>query len=100
MAWSLSDKERTETTAHIASNISNLAFFRGHEIADADADAAAAAIEKKAYTAACVAARTTTGDRPAAEITSGYIRWAAWEELGQMGAAVMRGCRAHAHLQL
>jgi hypothetical protein len=44
------------------------------QLGDAAAAEAAAAIEKKAYTAASVAARTTTGDRPAAEITSGYIR--------------------------
>jgi large subunit ribosomal protein L31/Ran GTPase-activating protein 1 len=74
MAWSLSDKERAGTAARIAANISTLAFFRGREFSDADAQEIAAAIEKKAYTAALVAARTTTGDRPAAEITSGYIR--------------------------
>lgn len=74
MAWSLSEKERASTAARIAANISTLAFFRGKDVSDSDAQAAAAAIEKKAYTASAVAARTTTGDRPAAEITSGYIR--------------------------
>jgi hypothetical protein len=76
MAWSLTDKERAATAARIAANISTLAFFKGGEIPDAAAATAAAAIERKAYTAASVAARTTTGDRPAAEITSGYVRWA------------------------
>ncbi|KAI8468546.1 MAG: hypothetical protein J3K34DRAFT_8402 [Monoraphidium minutum] len=74
MAWSLSDKERAATAARIAANIATLAFFRGTEVQDAAAAEAAASIERKAYTAAGVAARTTTGDRPAAEIASGYVR--------------------------
>lgn len=75
MSWSLTEQERADTAVRIAGNISTLAFFRGKDVSDQNAQAAAAAIEKKAYTAASVAARTTTGDRPAAEITSGYIRW-------------------------
>ncbi|EFJ41793.1 hypothetical protein VOLCADRAFT_107530 [Volvox carteri f. nagariensis] len=46
---------------------------------------AAAAIEKKAYTAAEVAARTTTGDRPAAETTSAYAR-----KLGELAIQVVK----------
>jgi hypothetical protein len=74
MAWSLSEKERADTAARVAANIATLAFFRGAELTDADAAATAAAIERKAYTAATVAARTTTGHRPAGEIASGYAR--------------------------
>jgi len=96
MAWSLSDKERTDTAARIAANISTLAFFKGDEISDAAAASTATAIEKKAYTASLVAARTTTGNRPAAEITSGYVRcalcavlclWVRW-----MGVVGRSGC--------
>lgn len=73
--WSLSAEEREATVQRIAKNISSIAFFKGLDISDADAKAAAAAAEKKAYTAAQVAARTTTGNRPHAETTSGYARW-------------------------
>lgn len=59
----------------IAKNISSIAFFKGLDISDADAKVAAVAAERKAYTAAQVAARTTTGNRPHAETTSGYARW-------------------------
>ena len=73
--WALSETERAATVARIASTLSNMAFFKGSaEISDADAAAAALLLEKKAYTTALVAARTTTGDRPAAETTSGYAR--------------------------
>jgi hypothetical protein len=74
--WALSEQERADTAARIAANLATLSFFKGHEVSDTAAAEAAIAIEKKAYTAASVAARTTTGDRPAAEITSGYIRCA------------------------
>lgn len=47
---------------------------QGRVVEEADAQAQAAAIEKKAYAAAQVAARTTTGDRPEAETTSNYAR--------------------------
>ena len=72
--WSLGESERAATVDRIASTLSNMAFFKGSEISDADARAAAIVLEKKAYTAALVAARTTTGHRPAAETTSGYAR--------------------------
>lgn len=72
--WSLSAEEREATVQRIAKNISSIAFFKGLDISDADAKAAAVAAEKKAYTAAQVAARTTTGNRPHAETTSGYAR--------------------------
>lgn len=72
--WSLSQQEREATVDRIASNISTIAFFKGLEISDDAAKTAAVAAERKAYTAAQVAARTTTGHRPAAEITSGYAR--------------------------
>lgn len=75
MPWSLTDAQRAETAARIAGNLATLTFFRGGgELSDAAAAEAGAAIERKAYTAAAVAARTTTGNRPAAEIMSGYVR--------------------------
>lgn len=61
--WALSDAQRAETVARMAKNIGSLAFFRGAPIADDVAAAAAAAVEKKAYTVARVEARTTTGVR-------------------------------------
>lgn len=90
MAWSLTDKERSDTAGRIAANLAALAFSLGREITDAAAADVAAAIERKAYTAAGVAARTTTGDRPAAEITSGYIRCAARRACGASRRG--RGC--------
>lgn len=73
-AWSLSPEEREATVQRIAKNIASIAFFKGLDISDADARAAAVSAEKKAYTAAQVAARTTTGNRPHAETTSSYAR--------------------------
>jgi large subunit ribosomal protein L31/Ran GTPase-activating protein 1 len=72
--WVLSAQERQATVDRIATNISTIAFFKGLDISDDAARAAAAAAERKAYTAAQVAARTTTGNRPHAETTSGYAR--------------------------
>lgn len=76
--WSLSAEDRDATINRIAKNISSIAFFKGLEISDVDAKAAAVAAEKKAYTAAQVAARTTTGNRPHAETTSSYARLVSW----------------------
>jgi hypothetical protein len=61
--WALSDGQRQETVGRAANNISAMAFFAGSPIADDVVQAAAAAIEKKAYTVARVEARTTTGVR-------------------------------------
>mgnify|MGYP001810377878 CR=1 FL=1 len=61
--WQLSEAQRAETVGRVANNVSALAFFRGKPIADDVVGAAAAAIEKKAYTVARVEARTTTGVR-------------------------------------
>ncbi len=72
----MSDKERGDTIERLTANIATLAFFKGKELSDQDAKAAAQVIEKKAYTAAQVAARVTTGDRPAGESTSAYARCA------------------------
>lgn len=77
--WALSEAQRAETVARMAKNIGSLAFFRGAPIADDVAAAAAAAVEKKAYTVARVEARTTTG-----------VRWVlAGAEVGAGGAG---GC--------
>lgn len=61
--WALSEAQRQETVDRMAKNISAMAFFRGAPIADDVVAAAAAAVEKKAYTVARVEARTTTGVR-------------------------------------
>lgn len=61
--WALPDGQRQETVERMAKNISALAFFRGSPIADDVVAAAAAVVEKKAYTVARVEARTTTGVR-------------------------------------
>lgn len=74
MAWSMSQKERDETVERLTANICSMSFFRGSTISDDTARAAAIAAERKAYTAAQVAARTTTGDRPASESISTYAR--------------------------
>lgn len=88
--WALSAEEREATVQRIAKNISSIAFFKGLDISDADAKVAAVAAERKAYTAAQVAARTTTGNRPHAETTSGYAR-----KLGELVlAAVTEGGKA------
>jgi hypothetical protein len=73
-AWTLTEEERASTVDRITANIISLAFFRGTPLVDAEARAAAVAAEKRAYTAAQVAARTTTGNRPRAETTSAYAR--------------------------
>lgn len=72
--WALSDSQRQETVRRLAQNVSAMAFFRGAPIADDAVAAAAAAIEKKAYTVARVEARTTTGVRPHHETLKAYIR--------------------------
>ena len=61
--WALFDAQRQETVTRVANNISAMAFFSGSPIPDDVVQAAAAAVEKKAYTVARVEARTTTGVR-------------------------------------
>ncbi len=61
--WALTEAQRQETVDRMAKNISAMAFFRGAPIPDDVVSAAAAAVEKKAYTVARVEARTTTGVR-------------------------------------
>ena len=74
-AWSLSEQERNETIERVVASISSLAFFHSKTVVSAeDARRAAVAIERKAYTTAQVAARTTTGNRPISETTSSYAR--------------------------
>jgi large subunit ribosomal protein L31/Ran GTPase-activating protein 1 len=62
--WTLSDEQRADTVSRIRTNISSMAFFRGAPQPPEAVAAAAAAIERKAYTVARVEARTTTGMRP------------------------------------
>ena len=56
--WALSPEQRADTVDRVAKNISAMAFFRGQPIPDGDVQAAAEAVEKKAYTVARVEART------------------------------------------
>lgn len=62
--WSLTDAQRSDTVVRIRANMSSMAFFRGTPLAPEIVEAAAVAVEKKAYTVARVEARTTTGFRP------------------------------------
>lgn len=72
--WQLTDQQRADTAARLAANLASLAFFRDRALDADDALSAAKDIERRAYTAAQVSARTTTGHRPAAETTSAYAR--------------------------
>lgn len=72
--WSLTDEERKATIKRVADNYASLSFNRGINISDAEAQEAAIALEKKAYTVASVEARTTTGVRPHAEVLKSYVR--------------------------
>lgn len=72
--WCLSSQEREEVVKRISTNIATLSFSRNREISQEESRKFAVQIEKKAYTAAQVAARTTTGNRPHAESTSNYAR--------------------------
>jgi len=62
--WSLADEQRADTIARIRSNLACMAFFNGSPLPPDVVEAAAVAVEKKAYTVARVEARTTTGMRP------------------------------------
>ena len=62
--WALSEAQRSDTITRIRANMSSLAFFRNAPLSEEVLAVAAEAIEKKAYTAARVGARTTTGMRP------------------------------------
>jgi large subunit ribosomal protein L31/Ran GTPase-activating protein 1 len=62
--WTLTDAQRAETVARIRTNVSTMAFFRSAPLPADLVEAAAVAVERKAYTVARVEARTTTGMRP------------------------------------
>lgn len=72
--WPVSDAQRQSTVARAKANILSVAFFSGQQVDEAQAEALAVTAEKKAYTAACVASRTTTGERPAVESLQAYAR--------------------------
>lgn len=72
--WTLDDAVRQSTVARLAASLVALAFERGAPLDTAAAAAAAAAAERKAFTTACVEARTTTGERPHAETLRAYAR--------------------------
>ena len=74
MAWCMSEEQRWNTVQRVASNILGMAFVKSLPVDDQIAHAAAEAFEKKAYTAAQVAATTTTGHRPLDETTKAYAR--------------------------
>jgi large subunit ribosomal protein L31/Ran GTPase-activating protein 1 len=76
MAWSLSKEQREDTVSRVSANIFTMGFIKGLPITDEQALTAATAFESKAYTAAQVAATTTTGNRPFAETTRAYARCA------------------------
>jgi hypothetical protein len=73
-SWSLSEAQRDDTVRRVTANIFTMGFTKGLPISDELAHQAAVAFERKAYTAAEVAARTTTGNRPHSETTKGYAR--------------------------
>lgn len=73
--WSLTAEQRQDVVERVATNIFTMSFIKGLGVTDEEAHQTANAIEKKAYTAAEVAARTTTGNRPFAETTHGYARY-------------------------
>ena len=72
--WSLSSDQRKSTVVRVAANIANIAFSKGQQISDADAERAAENAERKAYTVARVEAKTTTGVRPHSETYEAYTR--------------------------
>lgn len=78
-SWSLSQTQRDDTIARVSANIFTMGFIKGLPISDESANAAAVSFESKAYTAALVAARTTTGNRPLSETTNTYARWVQWK---------------------
>jgi large subunit ribosomal protein L31/Ran GTPase-activating protein 1 len=73
-AWSLSQAQREDTVQRVAANIFSMGFIKGLPISDEQALSAATSFEGKAYTAAQVAATTTTGNRPHSETTRAYAR--------------------------
>ena len=72
--WSLTSDQRKSTVARVAANISSIAFSKGQQVSDADAERAAENAERKAYTVARVEAKTTTGVRPHSETYEAYTR--------------------------
>ena len=72
--WSLSSDQRKSTVSRVAANIATLAFSKGQQISDSDAERAAENAERKAYTVARVEAKTTTGVRPHSETYEAYTR--------------------------
>ncbi|KAL0024197.1 hypothetical protein WJX77_006533 [Trebouxia sp. C0004] len=72
--WSLTSDQRKSTVARVAANISSIAFSKGQQVSDADAERAAETAERKAYTVARVEAKTTTGVRPHSETYEAYTR--------------------------
>ncbi|MEW5304729.1 MAG: hypothetical protein WDW36_007321 [Sanguina aurantia] len=72
--WTLTAIQREDVVSRTATNIFIISHSKGKEISEDAAHAAALSIEKKSYTAAEVAAVTTTGNRPASEVTNTYAR--------------------------
>ncbi|KXZ42358.1 hypothetical protein GPECTOR_157g96 [Gonium pectorale] len=83
--WSLPAAQRDDVVQRLVASICALAHVQGLELSAEVAATAAAAVERKAYTAAEVAARTTTGNRPVSETTSAYAR-----KLGELVIQVVR----------
>jgi Ran GTPase-activating protein (RanGAP) involved in mRNA processing and transport len=91
-SWQLTEQQRADTVSRLAANLASLAFFRDRQpLGDGAALDAARDIERRAYTAAQVSARTTTGHRPRAETTSAYAR--------KMGELVVEAVKSGAQAQ-
>lgn len=72
--WALTAAQREDVVTRTATNIFVISHSKGREISEDAAHAAALSIEKRSYTTAEVAAVTTTGNRPASEVTHTYAR--------------------------
>lgn len=83
--WHLTAAQRDDVVQRVVNSICALCHANGVEVTAETALVASTAIEKKAYTAAEVAARTTTGSRPLSETTTGYAR-----KLGELVLEVVR----------
>lgn len=78
-AWSLTDAQRAETVRRVRANMATLSFFRDAGLTESELDDLSVRLEDKAYASAQVESRTTTGFRPAIEVTRAYAR-----RLGQL----------------
>ncbi|CAD7700807.1 unnamed protein product [Ostreobium quekettii] len=92
-AWRLTSEQRERIVSRVTSSIMDLSFFHGRPMEEGAAQKAAAAVEKKAHTAAEVQATTTTGARPKHEVMGAYAK-----KLGELLCEVVNkgGVEEHA----